>query len=85
MDVRLTAADNWERITVEDAQRSRRERESNGIGRANPGGKAGRKALMLPSPGVAFRRENSSGSGSYRDEDEGSAWSDPRTNSESRE
>ena len=86
MDVRLTAADNWERISVGDAQRSRRERENNGTSvRANPGGKAGRKALMLPSPGVAFRREDSSRSGSYRDEDEGSAWSGPRTNSESRD
>ena len=56
LDVRVSEVDGWMRITPEAARKSRAQRGSVDIqaGRATPGGRAGRRALMLPSPGKTF-------------------------------
>ena len=64
MDVKISMDDEWERITESDARISKAEREEherrNPKKKANPGGKAGRRALLLPSPEIGFRRAPSS-------------------------
>ena len=67
LDVKLDQDEQWFRIdeAMAEAARSRRSKDHfDSIGRASPGGKAGRRALMLPSPSKSFS--------SVRDE--GHAW-----------
>lgn len=56
LDVKVSEVDGWMRITPEAARKSRAQRGSVDVqaGRATPGGRAGRRALMLPSPGKTF-------------------------------
>ena len=59
MDVRLTANDPWERVDEKGANDSKKARGTSAEGgnaRANPGGMAGRRALMLSSPEAVFTR-----------------------------
>ena len=66
MDVKLSAVDNWERVDERGARASKKERDSstnNTNDRANPGGMAGRRALMLSSPQVAFTLGQSTSNG----------------------
>ena len=59
LDVKIAEDEAWTRIDPRMAEESRRLRDANGrqavIGRASPGGKAGRRVLMLPSPGKENR------------------------------
>ena len=53
LDVKVSEEDGWIRVDPETAKKAGRERGLGGgssIGRATPGGKAGRRALLLPSP-----------------------------------
>ena len=71
MDVRLTEGSGWQRIDEKKARESKRirgelEQQNN---KACPGGKEGRKALMLPSPpGMAFEGIDQGGSNSSKAE-----------------
>ena len=87
MDVRLTDGDEWERITPNDARRSKaaRDDQESKLGRANPGGKAGRRALLLASPGISFSRHQAPSSNASGSRDTpgspgsgGSAWTSAR-------
>ena len=71
LDVRISELDTWVRIDpkmVEESRKSRGTGEGNGsIGRATPGGKAGRRALLIPSPGEgrsSFTQSQTGGWGS---------------------
>ena len=59
MDVKLTANDAWERVDEKGANDSKKARDTAAEGantRVNPGGMAGRRALMLSSPEAVFTR-----------------------------
>ena len=80
MDVKLSPDDDWERVDEKGATESRKERvrltEGTGTKKANPGGMAGRRALMLSSPEIGFTRGHptpgTSGASSTHSE---SSWS----------
>ena len=83
LDVKISEEENWIRVDPRAADEARKSRGYAGssTGKATPGGKAGRRALLLPSPtneGNSFSQSEETGwsrsRGSSESADRSEAW-----------